>query len=81
MADSMSIMASDQDAWDPVHCTDPAGRERGVHISIRRDPPRVVLTAPPGETAVLSMGESAKLRGVLARAERAASKRQDKGKR
>lgn len=73
-------MASDEDAYDPVPCKDPVGRERGVHVTVHA--PLIAVTTPPGETAVLSIEESARLRGVLARAERrAASKSQDKGKR
>lgn len=46
-----------------VNCRDIAGRRRGVTIFARQG--RVVLVAPPGETAVLNPLDVGKLRAAL----------------
>lgn len=46
-----------------VSCTDIAGRRR--ELIIRSERGRVVITAPPGETAVLAPPEAGRLRTAL----------------
>ncbi|AUS79629.1 hypothetical protein C1701_16155 [Actinoalloteichus sp. AHMU CJ021] len=54
-----------------VNCRDVAGRRRDVVVFV--DQGQVVLTAPPGETAVLSPLEVGRLRAALRDAVVAAS--------
>jgi hypothetical protein len=49
-------------AWQ-VHCRDVVNRERCLTVVV--DKGRVVLMGPPGETAVLSVGQLGQLRTVL----------------
>lgn len=46
-----------------VSCRDIAGRKRDLTVLVSRD--KVVLVAPPGETAVLTPLDAGRLRAVL----------------
>jgi len=47
----------------PISCRDAVGRRRD--IIVLADEERVVLVAPPGETAVLTVPEADRLRAAL----------------
>ena len=49
-----------------VDCLDPFGRDRAMTVLVEHD--RVVLVAPPGETAVLSPQQTRRLHRALDRA-------------
>ncbi|QUQ71021.1 hypothetical protein [Kutzneria sp. CA-103260] len=49
-----------------VDCRDPFGRDRAMTVLV--EPDRVVLVAPPGETAVLSPQQTRRLHLALDRA-------------
>ena len=49
-----------------VDCLDPFGRDRAMTVLV--EPGRVLLVAPPGETAVLSPQQTRRLHSALDRA-------------
>lgn len=46
-----------------IHCLDPFGRDRSMAVLVERG--RVLLVAPPGESAVLSATQTRRLRTLL----------------
>jgi len=46
-----------------IHCHDPFGRDRSMTVLVEND--RVLLVAPPGETAVMSATQTRRLGSLL----------------
>ncbi|GAA3844481.1 hypothetical protein GCM10022243_08550 [Saccharothrix violaceirubra] len=51
-----------------IDCHDPFGRDRSMTVLVADD--RVLLVAPPGESAVMSVTQTRRLRALLGQAAR-----------
>ncbi|KAA2254326.1 hypothetical protein F0L68_30865 [Solihabitans fulvus] len=60
----MADPGAESQGW--IDCHDPFGRDRSVSVLIERN--RVLLVAPPGESAVLSATQTRRLHRLLDKA-------------